>query len=821
MSAEDKEDAIHGIFQIADADRDGQVSLSELRAIFQTIRKYDVLKRKDTFDMTGALSTDDTLNYEEFKANILPMLEALGLSLEHCLVKLQSHWLPQELADLRELFEVVDIDGGDSITKDELRDMMGTLKPGLTDQDLLTAMKMADQDGGGDIDFDEFCEFVTEIKLELPLPESVDLLRKSYAEKSERLERTKNMFTNQEETAPAAKLTPAEAARLQRAKRKQEKTEGDSIQQMEDLEGEERRVIEVEEAEAWLALSSQAYKTLNNLATEERMERERERERRRRDFSTGGAQQQREQYAGMKARRETEEQQRKAKRTSKQRFNLEDRLEQQESSSLCYGQQFKILRQMLNRGIDHVRLEAEREFGDIHRTLPRHNEEISGSIGRIEDMLATVGRALMSESMSFHGSDHKAVLQDFEGDRDFTWLRGNAQVDKETYLKQLKQHRVSQEKKTATYVNFTDPSNLSGEARPPTLALTAKQVKKYLFATYKHYLSSGTRLTFSDFQKLVADCKVDVAGSLVVLWNKALNDEVECDLLGLRKTDNTTRDSAGGRVDFHQFSNLMVLLACERYIAAPATSAEYKLECFLLHEVLPLLPHEVLLQIGSAADTMDSPLTLVNDTHLPTIPILLEDHFDALVSMQDCIRKQLVAYIDRRGLTARAKMEEDRRLAEGLLTPEQLLGSMGLMAVREQKLPVLKLSPEAQQCVRALQGHRGHPVIALKEVLNFLAYRAPAVGRQAIKDALLRALSETLASTYPTVPSVRFDVESSKEPIPFPMFLALAVKVATYTSIAAAVPVPPPPPQELTPSAYQVYAFLRLLTHTGHYVLNL
>eukprot|EP01061_Rhynchopus_euleeides_P011565 TRINITY_DN21117_c0_g1_i1.p1 TRINITY_DN21117_c0_g1~~TRINITY_DN21117_c0_g1_i1.p1 ORF type:complete len:842 (+),score=328.46 TRINITY_DN21117_c0_g1_i1:183-2708(+) len=820
------EEYIRKIFDVTDVNQDGFVSLQELHRMVEHIRHYDVMKKQEVFRFSD-LATDDSLNYDEFRDNILPLVEAMGIPLKDCLTKLTQKWLGSELVLMKELFEVVDLDSGGSITKDELREMMSVLKPGMTDLDILKAMNAADTDGGGDIDFDEFTEFIANAKLDQPLPEAIDNLREAFDLAKQRLEKSRSFFGgDQKEKTPSAKLTPAAAARLKRERRRAELIEDSSLNQLLAVETAARKAIVDEEEDSWSMLASSAGRTLGERAAAEQMERERDRERKRRDFLVDGGHRQRGEIADMKEKRGEEEKERRAKRQSEQRFKLQDRLAAQESHMLCFGQQFKVLRQYLGKGCEQVRLEAEREFGDIHKTLPKYSEEVTGGIDRIESMITTVGRALMQESMTMHGDRHRSVLQEFEGNRDFTWLRGSNAVDRSTYVEQLRQHRVSHAKMTAAYVNFTDPSNLHGEHASPNLELTAKQTKKYLWAAFKHYLSSGGGMTFSDFQKLVADCKVDVAGSLVVLWNKALGDTADCQILGLQRRDTADYLKAGGaaspdRADFHQFVNLIVLLACERYIASPATSAEYKLECFLLHELLPLLPHEVLLHIGSAVELPESPLALVNDSFLPTIPILLETHYTVIKQVSHILQRHVTKFLESR-LTQRARAEEQRKLAEGLLTPEQVLASLGLMVIREPlRLPSLQLSSGAKQAVRGLMGDHGRPVLPLRDVLNFVTYRAPAIGRQAVKDALVRALNETLAATYPTLPSPGFNVETSREPVPFPLFLSLIVKTATYTSIAAAVPPPPPAPTDLTPASYQVYAFLQLLTHSGHYVLNL
>jgi len=67
-----------------------------------------------------------------------------------------AHLTEEELSEFREIFNLVDLDKGGTISKDELKQLMTTLglKPS---QDELNAMvDEIDADGNGEIDFDEF-----------------------------------------------------------------------------------------------------------------------------------------------------------------------------------------------------------------------------------------------------------------------------------------------------------------------------------------------------------------------------------------------------------------------------------------------------------------------------------------------------------------------------------------------------------------------------------------------------------------------------------------------------------------------------------------
>ncbi|KAJ9439761.1 hypothetical protein DIPPA_18978, partial [Diplonema papillatum] len=526
------------------------------------------------------------------------------------------------------------------------------------------------------------------------------------------------------------------------------------------------------------------------------------------------------------------------------RFTVENRVAQTRNDMMMYSQQIKLLRQYLNKGVEHVKLEADREISDVSKTLPRYSEEISTNLDRIDNMLLTVGRALMQESMLRHGPEHKQVLRSFSGDKDFTWLSATGAT-----TKQLSRTTTTGFRLPATHVNFNDLHNLHGELTAPSMNLAIKEMKLYLWATFKHYKSSEDGLTFSDFQKLVADCKLEIAGSLTVLWKNVLSETENCGALGLKRVGDETgrasvrRASASvdnpswtpDRVDFSQFTNLLLLLACERFIASPSSSPQYKLECFLLNEIVPLLPSEV---VGHARETIkEVPGGTWEDDSLEglsqssprrkdqfTIPALLEEHYDVLFPVVGQLQDDIAHFLHGRAVTKKQRAEEFESLRNSQYSADGILASFGIVPARglSRPLPPVKTTASSRAAVQQLCGGSDEPVLPLCEVVNYLTYRAPVIGRQAFCDALGRALQETTAATYPALAELPpQDVVNSREAVPFALFLALCVRIATYTSVAANVPPPPPPPHEMPPGAHQVYAFVQLLTWSGHYVLHL
>jgi calmodulin len=69
---------------------------------------------------------------------------------------LMEHLSEEEIAEFREIFNLVDRDGGGSITAVELGELMDTLGIDASPEDIEHMIKEIDQDGNGDIDFEEF-----------------------------------------------------------------------------------------------------------------------------------------------------------------------------------------------------------------------------------------------------------------------------------------------------------------------------------------------------------------------------------------------------------------------------------------------------------------------------------------------------------------------------------------------------------------------------------------------------------------------------------------------------------------------------------------
>mmetsp|Transcript_12702 Transcript_12702/g.21549 ORF Transcript_12702/g.21549 Transcript_12702/m.21549 type:complete len:102 (-) Transcript_12702:214-519(-) len=72
-----------------------------------------------------------------------------------------SHGLSQdEIDDLKEAFNMFDVDGGGSISKEELKGVMKKLGSDPTDDEIQAMINSVDDNGDGEIDFDEFLEMI-------------------------------------------------------------------------------------------------------------------------------------------------------------------------------------------------------------------------------------------------------------------------------------------------------------------------------------------------------------------------------------------------------------------------------------------------------------------------------------------------------------------------------------------------------------------------------------------------------------------------------------------------------------------------------------
>ena len=67
----------------------------------------------------------------------------------------------EQIAELKKAFEVLDENKDGVISKDELSKLLGGLGEDVTDDVVTEMMNLADTDGDGKVNFDEFCKAAT------------------------------------------------------------------------------------------------------------------------------------------------------------------------------------------------------------------------------------------------------------------------------------------------------------------------------------------------------------------------------------------------------------------------------------------------------------------------------------------------------------------------------------------------------------------------------------------------------------------------------------------------------------------------------------
>jgi len=93
------------------------------------------------------------------------------------MASIQHKLTEEELAEFKEIFDLVDEDGGGTIDKSELKRLMETLGLKPTEKDLDEMMAEVDSDGSGDIDF---LEFVTVMSRKVQADYTPDQLKSAF-----------------------------------------------------------------------------------------------------------------------------------------------------------------------------------------------------------------------------------------------------------------------------------------------------------------------------------------------------------------------------------------------------------------------------------------------------------------------------------------------------------------------------------------------------------------------------------------------------------------------------------------------------------------
>lgn len=84
----------------------------------------------------------------------------------------------QQIEEFKEVFGLFDKDGGGTISSTELGTVMRTLGQNPSQKEIEAMIKEIDQDGNGEIDFDEFCKLmVKQMEANEPAEELVEVFR--------------------------------------------------------------------------------------------------------------------------------------------------------------------------------------------------------------------------------------------------------------------------------------------------------------------------------------------------------------------------------------------------------------------------------------------------------------------------------------------------------------------------------------------------------------------------------------------------------------------------------------------------------------------
>lgn len=128
-------------FNEADTDGDGKLSYEELKDLLQTLGLKEDEEKLNKF--VAAVDTDGngTIDLAEFQS----IVDKIG-------AKTTMNFEQQ----LREMFDLYDADGSGCIDQAELAQLMATLGYDLADEEVSDMIAEVDEDGDGDIDYEEF-----------------------------------------------------------------------------------------------------------------------------------------------------------------------------------------------------------------------------------------------------------------------------------------------------------------------------------------------------------------------------------------------------------------------------------------------------------------------------------------------------------------------------------------------------------------------------------------------------------------------------------------------------------------------------------------
>jgi Ca2+-binding EF-hand superfamily protein len=140
-------------FDLFDKDRDGRITCQELFTVMQNIRQpatdIEIREMITHADKDG----NGTVEFDEFLSMMARRLTVQDPEDDEAARRRHE-------AEMRQAFQVFDIDGDGLIDASELRQTMANLGERLTDDDVRAMIKEADKNGDGKVDYEEFVHMI-------------------------------------------------------------------------------------------------------------------------------------------------------------------------------------------------------------------------------------------------------------------------------------------------------------------------------------------------------------------------------------------------------------------------------------------------------------------------------------------------------------------------------------------------------------------------------------------------------------------------------------------------------------------------------------
>ena len=188
LSIQDVKDA-RDLFTSIDADGGGEIDASELKSLLESLgRPISSAEAKKLIDQVDSDGTG-TVDFEEFLKLIAK--------------ESADEKTKDPVVEAHRIFDTFDKDHSGSIDFSELKQAMQSLGQTLSDEDLTKMMREADDDGTGEIDFEEFCALIG-----VSLPAGSDPGMQSKSANSTTASAAANKPNSQKAADPTEKIDP-------------------------------------------------------------------------------------------------------------------------------------------------------------------------------------------------------------------------------------------------------------------------------------------------------------------------------------------------------------------------------------------------------------------------------------------------------------------------------------------------------------------------------------------------------------------------------------------------------------------------------------